>query len=137
MFYSRKTFMIKHKFRVIIEGLRLHTWDITQWWKCYYELFIYLYSHFHSKKDLIRNKYIKKRRLKSIGQKSSFPLSSYFELCYCYSKCAMYTWERKKNGDSHLFAFIPENLKIRFPCNIRQSHSLSSLFSVICSSLLH
>jgi hypothetical protein len=43
-------------------------------------------SHFQSKKDLIQNKYVKKKVPKSIRQKSSFPMSAKFELRHCYSK---------------------------------------------------
>jgi hypothetical protein len=44
--------------------------------------------HFESNKDLIQNNYVKKKVPKSIRQKSSFPMSYYFELRHCYSKRA-------------------------------------------------
>jgi hypothetical protein len=46
-------------------------------------------SHLQSKKDLIQNKYVKKKAPKSNSQKTSFPMS-YFELRHFYSDCAIY-----------------------------------------------
>jgi hypothetical protein len=46
-------------------------------------------SNLQSNKDLIQNKYVKKKPLKSIRQKSSFPMSSYLELRHSCSKFAI------------------------------------------------
>jgi hypothetical protein len=48
-----------------------------------------IYRTFNQRKSLFKISSLRKRLLKSIRQKSSFPMSSYFELHHCYSKCAI------------------------------------------------